>query len=241
MLRTSISAWVASSVVLTWGLSVEAQTIGRTSTRQTNPAFGASAPRTTAGTLSQFGPANTAAAIGSGISHGVQSFSAGVPALQQAQELRDTALRGQFVGAEARNAQQAFGGGRAASAQQTGTGPNLRIGPVRQPRAQAGQASPYGRQAGTSLQPTLTLGFSPTMPSSADVQRNVAEAVMRAPSIRDGTSIAVRAEAGGVVVLEGAVGSAHQRALASQLVALEPGVTKVDNRLTVLPAEPNAR
>lgn len=233
MSNTRTLTCVAFLVATTWGLSVEAQTTGRTSTRQTNPAFGASATRTT-GTTTRSGSTHTAATIGGGIAQGVQSFSAGVPSLQQSQQLRDTSARGQFVGVEARDAQQAFGAAQTTTNQQRGTGLNVRMGTFRQAGAPAGRTSAYGRQAGTTLQPTLTLGFSPALPSAAKVQQSVAEAIMRVPSIRDDASIAVHVE-GGVVTLEGTVTSAHQRVLASQLAALEPGVTKIDNRLTVSP------
>ncbi|MDY0169586.1 MAG: BON domain-containing protein [Thermoguttaceae bacterium] len=233
MSNTLTLTCVGFLVATMWGLSVEAQTTGRTSTRQTNPAFGASATRTT-GATTQSSSTNTGATIGGGIAQGVQSFSAGVPALQQSQQLRDTSARGQFVGAEARDAQQAFGAAQATTNQQRGAGLNVRTGTFRQPGTQARRTSAYGRQAGTTLQPTLTLGFSPALPSAANVQRSVTEAIMRVPSIRDDASIAVHVQ-GGVVTLEGTVTSAHQRALASQLVALEPGVAKIDNRLTVSP------
>lgn len=233
MFRTPSAVVFAFSITVSWGLSVDAQTTRQASTRQTNQAFGASAQRTIAGTTARFGSAATGA--GSSISQGVQGFSEGVPAIQQAQQLRDTAVRGQFVGAEARNAQQAFGANQTPTMQQRRPGGlNLRTGTIRQPGTQTGRISAYGRQAGTSLQPTINLGFQPPQPSSANVHRNVADAMVRVPGIREGASIAMRVE-GGVVVLEGTVSDPHHRALAAQLVALEPGVSKVDNRLTVSP------
>ncbi len=218
MLRTFTLLAAVLLVAASWGVPAAAQTTRRTPTTQ--------------GTTG-----NAAAAIGGGIARGVQGFSAGVPELQQAQELRDTALRGEFVGAEARDQ---FIGASGTQSPQAGTGRNFRIDPLRQPGAQAGQRMPQGRlpegrQPGTTLQPTLTLGFTAPVAPAANVQRNVAEVFRRVPNIRDNGSVAVRVE-NGVVILEGTVGTPHQRALASQLVALEPGVLKVDNRLTVSPA-----
>lgn len=195
------------------------------------PADGQTTRRTPA---AQGTAGNAATSIGAGIADRMQSFSAGVPALQQAQQLRDTALRGEFVGAEAQTMPQIFASPEMTHTPQRGGRLNVRLDPVRQPRAQAARGQPHGRQVGSVLQPTLSLGFSaPTVPT-VEVQSNVTAAVMRVPSIRENSSIEVRVE-GGVVVLEGTVSDPHHRALAAQLVALEPGVSKVDNRLTVSP------
>ncbi len=237
MTYTRLAAFAASAFVLLWALSADAQTTGRapaTQNRQTNPAFGASATRTTTGTTRQPATVGGAAGTGTGISQGMQGFAAGVPALQEAQQLRDTGLRGEFVGAEAGTMNQGAGWNQAGYGQQgAGARPNIRIQAVRQPGAQAGQAGAFGQQAGRVMQPTLSLGFAAPSPSSANLGPSIADAVVRSPSIRDGASIAVRVDAG-VVTLEGTVSDSHQRALAAQLVALEPGVTKVDNRLTVV-------
>lgn len=239
MIHTRSILLGVAALTLLWGLSVDAQTTGRNSSmqnRQTSPAFGASATGTTSGARQP--AAGNAASVASGIAEGLQGFAAGVPTLQEAQQLRDTQLRGEFIGAEARTMLEAAGGSQAGTGRQgAGARPNIRIQPVRQPGTQAGQAGRFGQQAGRVMQPTLSLGFSAPPPSSAEVAHKAAQALLRVPSIHNNASVTVRVD-GGVATLEGTVGTAHQRALAAQLVSLEPGVTRVDNRLAVGAAEP---
>ncbi len=216
MVRISVVSLIALGLVVVFC----AEGSGQTTTR------GTTTNRTTTG-------GGTAASVTSSITQSVSGLSSAVPALQQSQNLRDTATRGAFVGSEASDLPQIFGTTGGTTTQRGGQGMNTRNTQVRQPAAQAGRTTAYGRQAVTAIQPTLTLGFVPMAVSSADLQKNVSKAVRRAPMLSDYVSVGVRID-GGSVILEGTVDSQHQRALISQLVALEPGVVKVDNRLTVM-------
>ena len=180
---------------------------------------------------------STAQSIGSSIADAATGLSSSVPALQQAQSLRDTATRGSFVGAESGDVPGLLGSGEATGGQQGSRRLNMGSSQVRQPGSQRGRSSAYGRQSTTSVQPTLTLGFAPPTASPAEIFRRASEAVHRAAQY---SSVGVRVE-GGHVVLEGTVRSRHERALVAQLIALEPGVTKVENRLVVTSGETRAQ
>lgn len=94
----------------------------------------------------------------------------------------------------------------------------------------------YG-QTTADVQPTLSLGFDyagPVVPNLTTklVSRLKTSAVATATlpvqvQVLDGTA-----------TLTGTVASDHERALAEQLLALEPGVRRVDNQLSVAPAAP---
>ena len=216
MVRISVVSLMALGLVV----ALNAEGSGQTTTR------GATTNRTTTG-------GGTAASVSSSITQSVSGLSSAVPALQQSQSLRDTGTRGAFVGAEASDLPEVFGTAGGTTTQRAGQGMNTRNTQVRQPGTQTRRTTAYGRQAVTAIQPTLTLGFVPATVSSADLRKSVSQAVRRAPMLSDYASVGVRVD-GGSVVLEGTVDSQHQRALISQLVALEPGVVKVDNRLTVM-------
>lgn len=217
MVRISVMSLTALGLVVVFC----AEGSGQTSTRRST----ANRSATTGG--------GTAASVTSSITQSVSGLSSAVPALQQSQSLRDTGTRGTFVGAEASDLPQIFGTTGGTTTRRSGQGLNIRNMQVRQPGMQAGRTSAYGRQTVKAIQPTLTLGFVPPAVSSADLQKSVSRAVLRAPLLSDYASVGVRVD-GGSVILEGTVDSQHQRALISQLVALEPGVVKVDNRLTVM-------
>ncbi len=215
MVRMSSVALVALGLVVVFYAEGSAQTSTRG--RTTN--------RSAAGS-------GTAVSVSSSITQSVSGLSSAVPALQQSQSLRDTGTRGTFVGAEASDLPQIFGTTDGATTRRSGQGLNTRSMQVRQPGSQTRRTPAYGRQTVMAVRPTLTLGFTPPAVSSADLRNSVSQAVRRAPMLSDYASVGVRVD-GGSVILEGTVGSQHQRALISQLVALEPGVVKVDNRLTV--------
>jgi hypothetical protein len=95
----------------------------------------------------------------------------------------------------------------------------------------------YGQSA-TQVQPTLSLGFDYAAPPARDIGASFSARVQQSTSLAPLASVRVEMQ-DGVATLNGAVASDHQRALAAQLVALQPGVRRVDNRLTVSPAGPS--
>ena len=183
---------------------------------------------------------NPSSAVGAQVSDQVEAFAEGVPQLQQVdrQGLRDTGTRGDFVGADSADT-GLFGGTGPQGTRATGTARSTQRaigrGTVRQ-----GQAQPRaGRSTATSIRPTLTLGFSYTPQPSPHLVRSFSSSLERIPRLNGGDcSVRVVVEEGGVVVLEGTVPTVRDRLLSEQLVALSPGVLRIENRLAVAAASP---
>ncbi len=87
-------------------------------------------------------------------------------------------------------------------------------------------------QTQTQIRTRMTLGFRPSMPVARVVATRSQERVNRSKRITRLTSISVMME-GQVAILEGTVGSEHDRKLVGHLVSFEPGVRAVENRLIV--------
>ena len=175
-------------------------------------------------------------ALGATVGSEVRQFTEGVPELQQvdrAEDLRDASNRGSFVGADSGDATffgSASQGGNAGGSRRM-QGPTSR-GSYRQ----RGLQSQSGRSRGTTLRPRLALGFHYTPEISPRLAENVQAYLKRIPNLNKNSSVRVSVEKN-VVVLEGTVANAHDSALSAQLVALAPGVNKIDNRLEVVGAE----
>jgi len=169
--------------------------------------------------------ASESTAVGSDIATSVENVSQGVPELQEAQQLRDTQGRGAFVGAES-GEQQGFIG----AAEGTGTTTGAQ---TRRTTGRTGQRLPQTQQTrGPVIRPALVVGFAYTPRVSPAIGGNVLNCLTRVPNFGNTSSIRIRVE-NNVVILEGSVATPHDAALALQMVALEPGVVKVDNRLKV--------
>ena len=165
--------------------------------------------------------------VGAGISETLQGFTQGAPELQEAQQLRDTQSRGTFVGAEAGDMPDFLGG-----QQQGGTQARTAQEMGGMGRRSRGSTQPRGTR-GPQFRTRLSVGFSYTPMVSPAIGQTTRTCLRRIPNFGKSSSIRARIEKN-VVILEGTVASQHDRALASQIVALEPGVAKVDNRLKVV-------
>ncbi len=94
-----------------------------------------------------------------------------------------------------------------------------------------GGRSPYG-QAAAEVQPVLTLGFDYAPPAIPNLGGQVTARLERTGAIKLAAPLDVQL-ADGVAVVRGTVASEHDRLLLAQLLALEPGVRRVDNQLEV--------
>lgn len=173
--------------------------------------------------------------VGAQVSDQVQSFAEGVPQLQQVDRasLRDTGSRGGFVGADSADS-GLFGGGTQGT-RTTGTGRTTTRQTGRSTSRQTRSQPRTSRSTTTTIRPTLTLGFSYAPKPSPNLAANVASSLRRIPNLGGSPSVHVSVE-NGTVVLEGIVPTAHDRALSEQIVALSPGVTRIENRLAVAAA-----
>lgn len=163
--------------------------------------------------------------VGEGIATSIESFSQGVPELREAQELRSTQERGSFVGSESGEGPGFVGAAEAGGSQTGGASARRTTGMTRR-STQSRQAS------GPTVRPALVVGFAYAPKVSPSIDAKVRTCLDRLPNFGKTSSIRVRVEQN-VVVLEGVVANHHDAALAMQMVALEPGVVKIDNRLTV--------
>ncbi|MBN2216607.1 MAG: BON domain-containing protein [Pirellulales bacterium] len=163
--------------------------------------------------------------VGEGIASSIETFSQGVPELREAQELRSTQDRGSFVGSESDEG-PGFIGAAEAGGSQTGGASSRRTTGTSRRTTQTRQTS------GPTVRPALVVGFAYAPKVSPSIDAKVRTCLGRLPDFGKTSSIRVRVEQN-VVVLEGVVANKHDAALALQMVALEPGVVKIDNRLTV--------
>lgn len=93
-----------------------------------------------------------------------------------------------------------------------------------------------GGQTGTNPTPRvraqMTVAFNPPQAPSSQLRSQIAQRLAKARQIQSSSPVQVEM-AGGVVVLRGVVQSQHARELAERLVMLEPGVSTVQNELSV--------
>lgn len=187
--------------------------------------------------LSPSGAGDTA--LGADIGDEAKKIVESVPELREADRKRDTKTRGSFVGADT--------GGKGLFESKT-KGDGKTPGTRRQQRPgsrEAYQPRPGGPQTqrgrarqtrGRTLRPRLALGFHYTPKFSPGLVENVRASLKRVASLNKNPSIRVSVEKN-IVILTGTVANAHDRALSEQLVALSPGVYKIDNRLKVASAD----
>lgn len=96
--------------------------------------------------------------------------------------------------------------------------------------------SRYG-QSSVSVQPTLSLGFDYAGPVVPNLTTKLTTRLKTSPVATATLPVQVQV-LDGTATLTGTVASDHERALAEQLLALEPGVRRVDNQLSVAPPDP---
>lgn len=99
-----------------------------------------------------------------------------------------------------------------------------------------GNRSRYG-QSSVSVQPTLSLGFDYAGPVVPNLATKLASRLKTSAVATAALPVQVQV-LDGTATLTGTVASDHERALAEQLLALEPGVRRVDNQLSVGPPAP---
>jgi hypothetical protein len=147
--------------------------------------------------------------------------------------LRENRTAEDFVGADA--TEQAGFVGR----QQSGDTP-----PAAMPAAAAGVQVETGPQVNLTqprtasrtgmYRPRLRVDFRFSPRPAMEISRALAAQLERTPSIQPTSPIEVAVE-GETVVLRGSVASERQRVLAGNLMLFEPGISKVQNDLTVKP------
>lgn len=175
---------------------------------------------------------------------GVTQQETGAGELTGGERFRAENRQGQFVGSDLADVGAALGtfsnalGGGAAGffSQNRGN--------------QDGRGGNQGRNAGTgqnrnqpSLRITRRIAFSFRSAITGDFSATLARRLERSPRIQTRSPVSVSIE-GRTVVLRGSVATEHDRALAAQVVLLEPGVSSVDNQLVVAsptPTEPPPR
>ncbi|TWT96939.1 BON domain protein [Botrimarina colliarenosi] len=143
--------------------------------------------------------------------------------------------------ATGQNANQAFIGRGAADLQaffgnQNAAGQSSQ----RSQRAGGQSSSSSSSSAGRRPEVRVTLTAAPELRRVATANRpdaSVALANVSRLLTRKGVNGVTVSADGGVAVLEGVVATASERLLAEKLAAIEPGVRRVDNRLTVQSAE----
>lgn len=94
----------------------------------------------------------------------------------------------------------------------------------------------YG-QTTVDLQPTLSLGFDYAGPVVPNLTTKLVSRLKTSAVATAALPVQVQV-LDGTATLTGTVASDHERALAEQLLALEPGVRRVDNQLSVAPPDP---
>ncbi len=103
------------------------------------------------------------------------------------------------------------------------------------------QTTTYGRSRTgqtTELQPMLSLGFEYRPPQSLGA--NLTSRLQQSKRFVPGGAVQVQVQ-DGTATLVGTAADEHERQLLEQMLALEPGIRRVDNRLTVGPAASTAQ
>ncbi len=183
-------------------------------------------------TTSRFG-SGTTGSITEGITRDVGGFAEAGSQLTDAVGRTYRGMENQGVsGGDAQRTFLGPGTGPGSSASRRPSLQGLRQAFSATPFQQPGQPWQSGQPRGLSIRPTFTLGFAYKPKVSPKIGNNVRTCLRRIPNFGNASSIRVNVKKN-VVVLEGTVARKSDRALALQLVALEPGVVKIDNRLKV--------
>ncbi len=205
--------------------------------------------RSFGGTNALSGAGFTGSAFGGGSAVGGQGTAGGMSGgMLGANErfVRGNRQPGQFVGSDAQDLANVFGGLAGAGAnssvnQQSRSGLNPQAmnrggqnNRANQPnRAQGGRGARGGRSA-AEIRITVSPGFRYLRPAGPEIRSALSERMEKSSRIAKLAPITVALQ-GETVVLQGAVETEHDRALAEQLALLEPGVRQVKNELIVGP------
>lgn len=233
----------------TMSRSLDAQNFGRGSSSQ-----GMFGDRTVGGSINPgtrtFGGSNAfsntgfgGSAFGGGNSLGSAGSAGGMLGGNE-RFVRGNRQSGQFVGSDAQDVSNAFGG-MAGGAANRGMNQMSRSGldprgmnrggqGSRQPnRGRAGRGrGGRGGQRAESVRTSISTGFRYARPALAQVSSALTDRLAKSSRIGRLSSLEAAWE-GETVVLRGAVETEHDRALAEQLARLEPGVRQVRNELVV--------
>jgi hypothetical protein len=95
----------------------------------------------------------------------------------------------------------------------------------------------FGNNARTAYRITRTVAFDYALPPPAQYSATLSQRVTRALRLPDGHSLRVILQ-GRTAIVQGEVATEHARDLAERLLRLEPGVSSVQNELTVIATPP---
>ena len=96
------------------------------------------------------------------------------------------------------------------------------------------QMSLQGTTGTPMVRTFLRLGFEPSFPESSAVSAQLTKRLPRIPGLESVSGLDVKM-VGKTAVIQGVVASQRQRSLISRLAVLEPGISDVQNELTVDP------
>ena len=183
----------------------------------------------------RFGQSTSSRSGSNSLTAGASSTRTGLGGTSSDQLLRSARGAGNFVGADANDNRNFLGF----------TDANSRTGLNRQnslrrststSNVNRAQRNSYGTgRSGRStetVRPTIEVGFEHTSRPADTFVPKLTTRLTKSPNLRFLKPVQMTVE-NGKVVLQGAVRSEHERALAEQFVLQEPGVHEVENRLTV--------
>lgn len=186
----------------------------------------------------RFGQSTSGTSGNSSLASGAGNERTSLGGATSDQMLRSARGAGAFVGADANDNRNFLGFTDANGNGASNTGlRNLRRSTStsnvnRSQRTNSG-AGRNGRSTET-VRPTLNVGFDYTSPASDSLGPKLTARLTKSPMVRFLQPAQVTVE-NGTAILQGAVRSEHERALAEQVVLQEPGVRQVENRLTIAP------
>ncbi len=152
--------------------------------------------------------------------------------------LRGNRQPGQFVGADTADVANPMSNFR----QTLGLGPMTSSGlteslaalgrSLQGPNPTGNQQGSFGNNSRTAYRITRTVAFEYALPQPAQHSAVLSQRVVRALRLPDADAIRVILQ-GRTAILQGEVATEHARDLAERLLRLEPGVSSVQNELTV--------
>lgn len=196
------------------------------------PAAAWAQTRTGTGTASR-----GSSALGAG---GFNAATSGMPSLGNAAQVssgdrfvRDSRQAGAFVGADSADTREFVGQVGAGAAGQSRNAMQGRGRSTRRSTANANRGRNAGRSA--EIRSAVTVGFRHQAPAEAELSAALLARLQRADRIKSLVPLEISI-GNGTATLRGAVATSYDRALAEQLVRLEPGIRQVQNELTVTAA-----
>ena len=138
-----------------------------------------------------------------------------------------------FVGSDSGDRRRYVGVNQSAANRRARTPTTLT--PPPEPNVNQAQSGAESNSATSLYPPRLTLGDELTESRPVEVQSALRQRLKRYQTLRSFGPLEVSVE-GRTAILRGTVATAKERALAELLVQLEPGVSTVQNDLTVKPA-----